>query len=88
LDGLSHFHFTPRPVVSDGKITSLSLPSIMLEEATPAGSAGALSSTSQSAPEEVSLSSNEFIILNSNLSVVVLLFFAATCEKEREGRFA
>ena len=52
LDGLSHFFFTPRPVVAEGKITSLStvaLPSLALEDIVPT----VQSSASQLAPEQV-----------------------------------
>lgn len=56
LDALSHFHFTPRPVVPDSKIRTLqpstsALSSLQLEDITPLTSAQA--STSQLAPEQV-----------------------------------
>ena len=56
LDALSHFHFTPRPVVADSKIRTLqpstsALSSLQLEDITPLTSAQA--STSQLAPEQV-----------------------------------
>jgi len=56
LDALSHFHYTPRPVVPDSKIRTLqtsasALSSLQLEDVTPLTSAQA--STSQLAPEQV-----------------------------------
>lgn len=56
MDALSHFHFTPRPVVADSKIRTLqpstsALSSLQLEDVTPLTSAQA--TTSQLAPEQV-----------------------------------
>jgi U3 small nucleolar RNA-associated protein MPP10 len=50
LDGLSHFHYTPKPVLEDGTISSSSgAPALSLEDATPA--VEGLASTV--APEEI-----------------------------------
>ena len=54
LDGLSHFHFSPRPVVSEAKISGsgpeAALPSLALEDILPLTESGA---TAVAAPEEV-----------------------------------
>ena len=57
LDALSHFHFSPRPVVADTKLQTLlptasTISSLLLEDITPV-TAHAVSS-SQLAPEQVS----------------------------------
>ncbi len=55
LDGLSHFYFTPRPVVADASISSLgakaALSSLEMEDIAPL----VQSAASQLAPEEVRL---------------------------------
>jgi hypothetical protein len=53
LDALSHFHFTPKPVVAEVNISTLPVSSLLLEEVAPSLS---FTSTAQSlvAPEEVS----------------------------------
>jgi hypothetical protein len=56
LDALSHFHFTPRPIVADTKLKSLqpsasAVASLMLEDITPVTVLGG--NASQSAPEQV-----------------------------------
>mmetsp|Transcript_8799 Transcript_8799/g.11448 ORF Transcript_8799/g.11448 Transcript_8799/m.11448 type:complete len:583 (+) Transcript_8799:85-1833(+) len=49
LNALSNFHFTPKPPKAEGGVQRLDVPSINMEEATPA----ALASGSQLAPEEI-----------------------------------
>lgn len=53
LDSLSHFHYTPKPVVAEVNISTLPVSSLLLEEVAPSLS---FTSTAQSlvAPEEVS----------------------------------
>lgn len=56
LDALSHFHYTPRPVVADTKLKSLqpsasAVASLLLEDVTPVTMLGA--NASQLAPEQV-----------------------------------
>jgi hypothetical protein len=56
LDALSHFHFTPRPIVADTKLKSLqpsasAVASLMLEDITPV--TVLVGNASQSAPEQV-----------------------------------
>ena len=49
LDALSHFHFSPRPVVADLSVTTLPVSSIAMEDPTPAAN----SSHNSLAPQEV-----------------------------------
>ena len=49
LDTLSHFHYTPRPVVPDASISTAAVPSISLEDIIPSTVSGAQAM----APEEV-----------------------------------
>mmetsp|Transcript_116521 Transcript_116521/g.228626 ORF Transcript_116521/g.228626 Transcript_116521/m.228626 type:complete len:690 (+) Transcript_116521:28-2097(+) len=56
LDALSHFHFTPRPIVADTKLKTLqpnasALSSLLLEDITPITAMSAV--TSQLAPEQI-----------------------------------
>jgi U3 small nucleolar RNA-associated protein MPP10 len=48
LDALAHFHYTPRPVVAEAGVTAQKLPSIAMEDVTPATEGG----YSTFAPEE------------------------------------
>lgn len=79
LDALSHFHFTPRPVVPDSKIRTLqtsasasAVSSLHLEDITPLTSAQA--STSQLAPEQVSHGQCSVSILALTVTLIIYLF--------------
>ena len=65
LDGLSHFHYTPKPVVSESRIygsgPEAALPSLSLEDIIPTTE----NSSTILAPEEV----------RSKFSVSILIFF-------------
>ena len=52
LDALSHFHYTPRPIVEEGNVAKEALPSISLEDVTPT-TESASSAFTNAAPETV-----------------------------------
>ena len=52
LDALSHFHYTPRPVVQEANVSSEIVPSISLEDVTPTTESAA-SAFTNSAPEKI-----------------------------------
>jgi len=56
LDALSHFHYTPKPVVAEAAVHSVAVPTLSLEEVTPGGFTGSATAGvggSALAPEEV-----------------------------------
>ena len=54
LDALSHFYYTPKPVVVEATVKSLAVPSLTLEDVTPA----MMSAARAVAPEEVTILRN------------------------------
>ncbi len=52
LDALSHFHYTPRPIVQEANVSAISVPSISLEDVTPMAESAA-TEFSTNAPERL-----------------------------------
>lgn len=64
LDALSHFHFTPKPVVSEVSVQGTDLPSLSMEEVAPSTH---ISAVSTMAPEEVMSSPTSDLRVTINL---------------------
>jgi hypothetical protein len=79
LDALSHFHFTPRPVVPESRVSTLqphasagAVSSLMLEDVTPVTAQG---STSQLAPEEVRYCGVHTLLKRQQITLIQLTSF-------------
>lgn len=85
LDALSHFHFTPRPVVPESRVSTLNphagagaaaVSSLLLEDVTPATAQGSIS---QLAPEEVRFHVDLYIYLRRIRDLLTLILAPCLC---------